>query len=83
MENKFSPYLCGFRKSLNAQYSPLKIMENWIKQLDNGEKVRGIFMDLLKACDTINHNLLMAKQKAYCFSDQALNLLQSYLCNRF
>ena len=29
MENKFSPYLCGFRKNHNAQYSLLKIIENW------------------------------------------------------
>ena len=34
MENKFSPYLCGFRKNHNAQYSLLKMIENWKKQLD-------------------------------------------------
>ena len=40
-------------------------------------------MDLSKAFDTINHSLLLAKLKAYGFSNQALRLLQSYLCNRF
>ena len=55
MENKFSPYLCGFRK----------------KQLDNGEKVGVIYLYLLKAFDTINHSLLVAKLKEYSFSDQA------------
>ena len=83
MKNKFSPYLCGFRKNHNAQYSLLKMIENWKKQLDNGEKVGAIFMDLSKAFDTINHSLLLAKLKAYGFSNQALRLLQSYLCNRF
>ena len=83
MKNKFSPYLCGFRKNHNAQYSLLKMIENWKKQLDNGEKVGVIFMDLSKAFDTINHSLLLAKLKAYGFSNQALRLLQSYLCNRF
>ena len=36
MENKFSSYLCGFRKYHNAQYLLLKIIENWKKQLGNG-----------------------------------------------
>ena len=75
MKNKFSPYLCGFRKNHNAQYSLLKMIENWKKQLDNGEKVGVIFMDLSKAFDTISHSLLLAKLKAYGFSDQALSLL--------
>ena len=49
MKNKFSPYLCGFRKNHNAQYSLLKMIKNWKKQLDNGEKVGVIFMDLSDA----------------------------------
>ena len=59
------------------------MIENWKKQLGNGEKVGVIFMDLSKAFDTINHSLLLAKLKAYGFSNQALRLLQSYLCSRF
>ena len=53
------------------------------KQLDNGEKVAVIFMDISKAFDTINHSSLLAKLKAYGFSNQALSLLRSYLCSRF
>ena len=83
MKNKFSPYLCRFRKNRNAQYSLLKMIENWKKQLDNGEKAVVIFMDLSKAIDTINHNLLFAKLKAHGFSNQALRLLQSHLGDRF
>ena len=83
MKNKFSPYLCGFRKNHNAQYSFLKMIENWKKQLDNSKKVGVIFMGLSKAFDTISHSLLLAKIKGYGFSNQALSLLQSYLCNRF
>ena len=84
MKNEFSRYLCGFRKNHNVQYSLLKMIENWKKkQSDNDEKVGVIFMDLSKAFDTINHSLLLAKLKAYGFSNQALSLLQSYLYSRF
>ena len=46
LENKCSPLLYSFRKNHNAQYSPLKMIENWKKQLDNGENVGVIFMNL-------------------------------------
>ena len=81
--NKFSPYLCGFRKKYNAQYSLLKMIKNWKKQLDNGEKVEMIFMNFSKAFGRISHSLLMAKLKGNDSSDQALSLFQSYICNRF
>ena len=51
MKNKFSSYLCGFRKNHNAQYSLLKVIENTKNKLDNGEKVAVTFMGLSKAFD--------------------------------
>ena len=83
LKNKFSHYLYGFRENPNAQYLLLKMIKNWKKQSDNGEKVGVTFVGLSKAFDTINHSLLLAKLKAHSFSNQALSLLQSYLCNRF
>ena len=83
MKSRFSLYLCGFRKNHNVQYSLLKMIKDWKKQLNNGEKVEAIFMNFSKAFDTINHSLLMAKLKANSFSDQALSLFQSYISKRF
>ena len=40
-------------------------------------------MDLSKAFDTINHELLIAKLHAYGFSKSSLTLLFSYLSDRW
>ena len=40
-------------------------------------------MDLSKAFDTINHELLIAKLHAYGFSMDALKIAHSYLSNRW
>ena len=41
-----------------------------------------IFMDLSKAFDTLNHDILIYKLKSYGLSEAALKLMQSYLTNR-
>ena len=48
--------------------------------LDKGKKGGTIFMDLSKAFDTLNHNLLLAKQNAYDFTFIAIKSAQSYIC---
>ena len=40
-------------------------------------------MDLSKAFDTLNHDLLIAKLHAYGFSEESPQLLKSYLTNRW
>ena len=42
-----------------------------------------MLMDLSKAFDTLNHNLLLAKLNAYGFSFNAIKFIQSYLSERF
>ena len=58
------------------------MLEKWKAPLDKGEYVGVIFMDLSKAFDTINHDLLLAKLKAYQFSHNALAFMLTYLKNR-
>ena len=78
-----SPFLCGFRKGYNTQYALLVMIEKWKKHLDNNGIAGAILMDLSKAFDTLNHELLVAKFEAYGFEKGALAILLSYLSERW
>ena len=82
MQDKLSKHITGFRKSHGTQHSLMTMLEKWKSALDKGENICVLFMDLSKAFDTINHDLLLAKLKAYGFSINALDLMCSYLKNR-
>ena len=79
---KFSKLLTGFRKKHGTQNALIRMIELWKKALDEGNNIGAIFMDLSKAFDTLNHNLLLAKLNAYGFSNTSLLFIQSYLKDR-
>ena len=60
-EPYLSTFLTGFWKNHNTQHSLLKMLELWKEALDKGKPFGAIFMDLSKAFDTLNHDLLIAK----------------------
>ena len=83
IEKFLSPYLCGYRKGFNTQYALLAMIEKWKKCLDGNGFAGAILMDLSKAFDTINHELLIAKLEAYGFEESALKIVHSYLSDRW
>ena len=78
-----SPFLCGYRKGYNAQHALALMLEKWRISLDKKGFGGAVLMDLSKAFDTINHDLLIAKLHAYGFDKPALRLIRSYLLNRW
>ena len=61
----------------------MHMVEKWKKALDKGGMAGGVLMDLSKAFDTINHELLIAKLDAYGFDQSSLEIMLSYLTNRW
>ena len=58
------------------------MLEKWKKAVYKRECVSALFLDFSKAFDTIIHDLLLVKLKAYRFLLNALELIHSYLNNR-
>ena len=83
VSNKLSKHLCGYRKGFNTQYALLVMIEKWKKVIDKGGFAGTVLMDLSKAFDTINFELLIAKLKAYGFGKSSLRLILDYLSNRW
>ena len=83
VESFLSPYLCGYRKGFSTEYALVSMIEKWKKILDQGGYAGGILMDLSKAFDTINHELLVAKLNAYGFEESALKIIMDYLSDRW
>ena len=77
-----SPSLCGYRKGYSPQYALLAMIEKLKTALDHKKFAGCVMMDLSKAFDTINHDLLIAKLNAYGFSNEALKIMNSYLSDR-
>ena len=75
-KNKYlAQNLCGYRKSFRTQTALTMLPEKWKMILGDIGYAGAVLMDLSKAFDTINHELLIAKLHAYGFSKEALTLL--------
>ena len=83
LEKILSPYMCGYRKGYSTQHALLILIEKWRAILDKKGYAGAILMDLSKAFDTLNHELLIAKLAAYGFDKSSLLLVKSYLSNRW
>ena len=78
-----SPCIFDYRKGFSTKHALLSLIEKWKRELDNKGYGGAILMDLSKAFDTINHDLLIAKLHVYSFSEESLKLIKSYLTKRW
>lgn len=69
----------GFRSKHSTKLALADLTADIAEHMDNGSTTLGIFIDLRKAFDTINHNILLKKLEHYGIRGIALNWFETYL----
>ena len=72
----------GFRSKHSTNHAMINLTDITLESLDKHLKVGGVFLDIAKAFDCVNHNILLRKLEFYGFRDTALMWFQSYLKDR-
>ena len=80
--NIISQEQCGFREKTSTSVSIAKFLKNVVDSLDSGDYCIGVFLDLCKAFDVVDHEILLKKLEHYGFRGRVLSLIRSYLSDR-
>ena len=72
----------GFPPKLSTATALTHFTDDVLLNMDSGRLTGAVFLDLSKAFDTVDHNLLLHKLESVGLLDDTVNWFQSYLTNR-
>ena len=72
----------GFQKHCSTEYAILQLTREILDSFQENKFTLGVFVDLSKAFDTVNHEILLTKLSFFGIEGTYLKLFKSYLHNR-
>ena len=72
----------GFRKKHACEHAVGELVAAIVKGFEEGKQTAGVFLDLSKAFDTLNHSSVLLKLERYGLRGPCLKWFESYLSNR-
>ena len=72
----------GFRDKHSTNHAIINLTETTLEAIDNKLRVGGVFLDIAKAFDCVNHDYLLRKLEYYGFRGATLMWFESYLKDR-
>ena len=92
VESQFSKYLneynllhqsqSGFRSKHSTESAIVRMIDSWLKAINDGKLTGCVMVDFRKAFDLVDHKILLNKLKCYKCDENCLSWFASYLSNR-
>ena len=78
----FSSNQHGFRSNRSCVSNLLIALDDWTQAVDQGASIHTCYLDISKAFDRVNHDILLCKLESYGISGPLLEWLRDYLRER-
>ena len=71
----------GYREKVSTSMAPIHLIDKITEALDKKEHVLGVFLNVSKAFDTLDHKIFIKKMYKHGIRGQSLNWFTNYLSN--
>ena len=71
----------GFQTAYSTEHATVQLVDQIFKAFENNEYTLGVFIDLSKAFNTVNHSTLLRKPELCDITDTNYQWIKSYLSN--
>ena len=80
--NLLCPQQYGFTKNSSTELAALEVIDRLLNQINKHKIPINLYLDLAKAFDSLNHDILLDKLAYYGVQNKAKDLCEIYLSNR-